>query len=192
MYKIAVLASGSGSNMQSIIDKIASGELNASIEIVICDREAGALERAKRAGIDSKLIKRSIFKSELSNEILKVLDDELDLIVLAGYLSIFSDKFIKKWGAKMINIHPSLLPKFGGMGMYGMNVHKAVISSGEKESGCTVHFVDCGVDTGAIIMQKKLIINSNETAESLQKRVLELEHELLPEAIKSLIFNKKS
>ena len=190
--RIAVLVSGGGSNLQSIIDNIECGNLNCEISYVIADRECYGLERAEKHGIKNILLDRKVLKEKLSDEISNVLendDEKTDYIVLAGYLSILSPEFIKKWSRKIINIHPSLLPKFGGKGMYGMNVHRAVVEAKETESGCTIHFVDTGVDTGEIILQIKVPVLSDDTPEVLQKRVLKKEHVLLIEGIKRLLEN---
>ena len=190
--RIAVLVSGGGSNLQSIIDNIEQGNLNCEISYVIADRECYGLERAEKHGIKNILLDRKVLKEKLSDEISNVLendDEKTDYIVLAGYLSILSPEFIKKWSRKIINIHPSLLPKFGGKGMYGMNVHRAVIEAKETESGCTIHFVDTGVDTGEIILQIKVPVLTDDTPEVLQKRVLKKEHVLLIEGIKRLLEN---
>ena len=188
--RIAVLVSGGGSNLQSIIDNIEQGNLNCEISYVIADRECYGLKRAEKHGIKNILLDRKVLKEKLSDEISNVLendDEKTDYIVLAGYLSILSPEFIKKWSRKIINIHPSLLPKFGGKGMYGMNVNRAVIEAKETESGCTIHFVDTGVDTGEIILQIKVPVLSDDTPEVLQKRVLEKEHILMIEGIKKLL-----
>ena len=190
--RIAVFVSGSGSNLQSIIDNIENGNLNCKISYVIADRECFRLERAEKHGIKSIMLDKKLFGNKLSDEISAILENDIektDYIVLAGYLSILSESFINKWNHKIINIHPSLLPKFGGKGMYGMNVHRAVIEAKETESGCTIHFVDTGVDTGEIILQIKVPVLSDDTPEILQKRVLEKEHILLIEGIKKLIEN---
>ena len=190
--RIAVFVSGSGSNLQSIIDNIENGNLNCEISYVIADRECFGLERAEKHGIKSIMLDKKLFGNKLSDEISAILEngiEKTDYIVLAGYLSILSENFINKWNRKIINIHPSLLPKFGGKGMYGMNVHRAVIEAKETESGCTIHFVDTGVDTGEIILQIKVPVLSDDTPEILQKRVLEKEHILLIEGIKKLIEN---
>ena len=188
--RIAVFISGSGSNLQSIIDNIENGNLNCEISYVIADRECFGLERAEKHGIKSIMLDKKLFGNKLSDEISAILENDIektDYIVLAGYLSILSENFINKWNRKIINIHPSLLPKFGGKGMYGMNVHRAVIEAKETESGCTIHFVDTGVDTGEIILQIKVPVLSDDTPEILQKRVLEKEHILLIEGIKKLL-----
>ena len=188
--RIAVFISGSGSNLQSIIDNIENGNLNCEISYVIADRECFGLERAEKHGIKSIMLDKKLFRNKLSDEISAILENDIektDYIVLAGYLSILSENFINKWNRKIINIHPSLLPKFGGKGMYGMNVHRAVIEAKETESGCTIHFVDKGVDTGEVILQIKVPVLSDDTPEILQKRVLEKEHILLIEGIKKLL-----
>lgn len=189
---IAVLVSGSGSNLQSIIDNIEQENLNCKITYVIADRPCYGLERAENHKIKNIMLDRKLFKEKLSNEISSILEnneEKTDYIVLAGYLSILSNSFIEKWTEKIINIHPSLLPKFGGKGMYGMNVHRAVIEAKEKESGATIHFVDSGIDTGKIITQVKVPVLENDSPEDLQKRVLEQEHKLLIEGIKILLEN---
>ena len=189
---IAVLVSGSGSNLQSIIDNIEQGNLNCKITYVIADRPCYGLERAKNYKIKNIMLDRKLFKEKLSDEISSILEnneEKTDYIVLAGYLSILSNSFIEKWPEKIINIHPSLLPKFGGKGMYGMNVHRAVIEAKEKESGATIHFVDSGIDTGKIITQVKVPVLENDSPEDLQKRVLEQEHKLLIKGIKILLEN---
>ena len=187
MFKIAVLVSGGGTNLQEIIDNIENKRLNCKIEYIIADRDCYSLERGRKYNIKSILLDKKGYGNKLSNEINKVLENKVDLIVLAGYLSIIDKDFISNWNNKIINIHPSLLPKYGGKGMYGMNVHEAVIANKEKESGCTVHFVDVDIDTGKILLQRKVDVSNNETPESLQKKVLKEEHQLLIEAIEKVI-----
>ena len=189
--KIGVLISGSGSNLQSIIDNIESGKLDCEISYVIADRECYGLERAKKHNISAVLVNKKEYGKNLSDRINVILEEDKnkkpDYIILAGYLSILSESFINNWNRKIINIHPSLLPKFGGKGMYGMNVHRAVIEAKEKESGATVHFVDNGIDTGEIIMNVKVPVLEDDTPETLQKRILEKEHILMIEGIKKLL-----
>ncbi|GLI56825.1 phosphoribosylglycinamide formyltransferase [Propionigenium maris DSM 9537] len=184
MLKIAVLVSGGGSNLQSIIDM--ADEIGCSIELVVADRGCYGLERAAEHGIEGVLLDRKVYKKNLSEMLDEVLRDRVDLIVLAGFLSILDENITNRWKGRIINIHPSLLPKFGGPGMYGMNIHRAVVEAGERESGCTVHYVDAGVDTGEIIFQERVEVKPNDTPEDLQKRVLTLEHRLLPQAIKNI------
>jgi phosphoribosylglycinamide formyltransferase-1 len=192
MFKIGVLVSGGGSNLQSLIDKSKSGELQCNIEVVIGDRECYGVERAKEAGIDGYTLDRKQLKKELCREIDKIVSEkEVDLIVLAGFLSIIDEEFVNKWKGRIINIHPSLLPKFGGPGMYGIKVHEAVLKAGESESGCTVHYVDTGVDSGEIIAQRRVKVLEGDTPEILQKRVLVEEHKLLPESITKIISERK-
>lgn len=189
MPKIAVLISGGGSNLQSIIDAIENKQLNCEISIVIADREATGLNRAEKHGIKNLLVDKSIYKKQLTEEIFKNIPKDTDLIVLAGYLSILDGEITKEWPNKIINIHPSLLPKFGGKGMYGMNVHKAVIEAKERQSGCTVHYVNSGIDTGDIIKQSFVPVFLSDSAQDLQKRVLEEEHLTLVEVLKELLNN---
>ena len=187
--KIAVLVSGSGSNLQSIIDNVENGNLNCEITYVIADRECYGLQRAEKYGIETLLLDRKIIDNKLANEIIDSTLErcKTDYIVLAGYLSILTEKFIKKWDKRVINIHPSLLPKFGGKGMYGIKVHEAVIKAAEKESGCTVHFVTNEIDAGEIIANVKVPVLEDDTPETLQKRVLEQEHKLLIKGIKKIL-----
>lgn len=192
MFKIGVLVSGGGSNLQSIIDKSQSRELQCKVEVVIGDRECYGVERAKEAGIDGYTLDRKVLKKELCREIDKIVSERgIDLIVLAGFLSIIDEEFVNKWKGRIINIHPSLLPKFGGSGMYGIRVHEAVLKAGEQESGCTVHYVDTGVDSGEIIAQKRVKVLEGDTPEILQKRVLVEEHKLLPESIAKIISERR-
>ena len=188
MYKIAVLVSGSGSNLEAIIDSINKGELNCAIQVVISDREeAYGLERAKNNNINTYTFSRKKYGDKLSNEILKVVEGKVDLIVLAGFLSILKGDILDIFKNKIINIHPSLLPLFCGSNMYGIKVHEKVIESGTKVSGCSVHYVDASIDTGKIILQKTVPVHWDDTPEILQKRVLIEEHRALSEVIKMKI-----
>ena len=185
--RIAVLASGSGTNLQSIIDAIENGILQSEIVSIISNKaDAFALERGKASGIPAYYIdpKEEDYDIKLLN---RLQEDKVDLVVLAGYLKIIHSELIKAYRGQIINIHPSLLPKFGGKGYYGIKVHQAVLRSGETYSGATVHFVDEGVDTGEIILQKRVPVYSTDTPEVLQRRVLyEAEHKILVQAIKKL------
>lgn len=185
---IVVLVSGSGSNLQRIIDCINSGELpNVEISQVIADRDCFALQRAEENSIQNQLIKKGkTFCSELD----KVIPSSTDLIVCAGFLSILTRDFCEKWNGKIINIHPSLLPKFGGKGMWGMNVHKAVLEAKEKQSGATVHFVTSGIDEGEIILQKSVEVSAGEAPESLAEKIHLVEYEIFPKAIHKVLSNK--
>jgi phosphoribosylglycinamide formyltransferase len=191
LFKIAVLASGGGTNLQSIIDSIDNGSLNCKIEMVIGSKEGiYALERAKIKGIKSYIISKEKYGNKTSDKILELTKGKVDLIVLAGYLSILEGNLLKEFKDKIINIHPSLIPSFCGPKMYGLKVHEAVINSGVKFTGCTVHFVNEEVDGGAIILQEVVPVYFEDTKEELQKRVLEKEHILLPKAIELISKNK--
>lgn len=191
LFKIAVLASGGGTNLQSIIDSIDNGNLNCKIEMVIGSKDGiYALERAKLKGIKSYVVNKKDYGDKTSDRILELTKGKVDLIVLAGYLSILQGNILREFKDRIINIHPSLIPSFCGPKMYGLKVHEAVISSGVKYTGCTVHFVNEEVDGGAIILQEVVPVYFEDTKEELQKRVLEKEHILLPKAI-DLISNNK-
>jgi len=192
MFKIAVLVSGGGTNLQAIINAIANNKLeDCIIDVVISSNSnAYALERAKENNIDTFIISKKDFANP-SDEILKILNDRrIDLIVLAGYLSILKGNILKKYKNKIINIHPSLIPAFCGKDMYGIKVHESVIESGVKITGCTVHYVNEGVDEGAIILQTPITVEDNDTPELLQKRLLKYEHESLIKAIELISKNK--
>lgn len=191
MFKIAVLVSGGGTNLESIIDAVNIGDLNCKIEMVISSKEGVfALDRAKKHGIECHVISRKEYGSEQSNKILELTEGKVDLIVLAGYLSILEGAILDKFHNKIINIHPSLIPSFCGPRMYGLKVHEAAVKKGVKYSGCTVHFVNNEVDGGAIILQESVPVYFEDDAETLQKRVLVKEHLLLPKAIKLISENK--
>ncbi|MGH4121189.1 phosphoribosylglycinamide formyltransferase [Clostridium sp.] len=185
MLKIAVLVSGSGSNLQAIMDNIDSGYLNCSIEAVISDKkDVYGLERAKSKNIKTYVVDKKEYGAKLSDKILDIVQGKIDLIVLAGFLSILQGNLIEVFENKIINVHPSLIPAFCGPGMYGIKVHECAIEYGVKVSGCTVHFVDKCTDSGAIIIQKVVEVYSEDTAKDLQLRVLKEEHIALSEAIK--------
>lgn len=187
MKKIVVLASGNGSNLERIIEAINSGEIrNAQIAMVIADRDCYALERAKNHGIPQLLIPRGkLFSEKLQN----ALPSNIDLLVLAGFLSILSADFCDSFHGEIINIHPALLPKYGGKGMWGDHVHRAVLAANEKESGATVHFVTSGIDEGEVILQKSFLIDENETLESIVGKVHQIEIEIFPKAINKVLGN---
>ncbi len=188
--KVVVLASGGGSNFQTLIDSLQNDGTNIRISALVVDRPCQATQRARHHHIDYFEVNRHN-DSNYNTQVLKTICQSADLIVCAGYLSILSAEFIAQFPEKIINIHPSLLPKFGGAGMYGMKVHQAVINAKEKTSGCTVHYVDTGVDTGKIIAQATVDIEKGETAETLQKKVLIEEHRLLPAVVKKLLQDSK-
>ena len=178
MLNIAVCVSGGGTDLQSIIDACEAGKINGQIRLVISNRKkAYGLERARLHGIQAEWIKDE-------DEILKRFEEEkIDVVVLAGYLAIVGDKLIEQYKNRIINIHPSLIPSFCGPGFYGMHVHEAVFKRGVKVSGATVHFVTGEVDGGPIILQRAVDLSDLETPEDIQARVLEIEHEILPEAV---------
>lgn len=178
MLNIAVCVSGGGTDLQSIIDACEAGKINGQIRLVISNRKkAYGLERARLHGIQAEWIKDE-------DVILKRFEEEkIDVVVLAGYLAIVGDKLIEQYKNRIINIHPSLIPSFCGPGFYGMHVHEAVFKRGVKVSGATVHFVTGEVDGGPIILQRAVDISYLETPEDIQARVLEIEHEILPEAV---------
>lgn len=192
MFKIAVLISGGGTDLQSIIDAIENKEIvDAEIAAVISDKKgAFGIERAEKHGIKTYVFDRKEYKGRVSDEVLNLLRGKVDLIVLAGFLSIINGDLLHEFKDKIINIHPSLIPSFCGNGMYGLKVHEKAIEYGVKISGCTVHFVDEGTDTGAIILQKAVEVLDDDTAETLQKRILVEEHKLLPRAVKLLAHGK--
>ncbi len=192
MFNIAVLVSGGGTNLGSIIDSIENGYLkDVCIKYVISDRGGiYALERAKKHNISSLVLDRKVYGQDLSKVIYEALKGKVDLIVLAGFLSIIKAPLVDGFKHRIINIHPSLIPSFSGKGMYGIKVHEAAINYGVKYSGCTVHFVDENTDSGAIILQKTVEVFGDDTPEILQKRILEVEHKALPEAIGLLAVNK--
>ena len=189
MKKAAVLVSGGGTNLQAIIDAKASGIIkNAEISLVISNNpSAYALTRAKNAGIKASCISPSEFDSrEAFNKALTdaLIEAEVDLVVLAGFLVIIPYEMVEKFRNRIINVHPSLIPSFCGTGCYGLKVHEKALSRGVKITGATVHFVDEGTDTGPIILQKAVEVKDGDTAETLQKRVMEeAEWKILPEAI---------
>jgi len=185
LLKIAVLISGSGSNLQAIIDNIESGYLECSIEAVISDKkDVYGIERAKAKNIKTYVLDRKQYGSKISGEILRIVDGKVDLIVLAGFLSILQGELLSVFKNKMINIHPSLIPSFCGGGMYGIKVHEKAIEYGVKVSGCTVHIVDEETDAGPIIIQKVVEVYSDDSPKDLQLRILSQEHIALSEAIK--------
>ena len=177
--KVAVLVSGGGTNLQALIDKEADGQIpDAHIVKVIASREdAFALERAAKAGIETAVAKEP---QQVMEELQK---SGADMIVLAGYMKVLPKEIIERYRNKIINIHPSLIPKYCGKGFYGKRVHKAVLEGGEKESGATVHFVDEGVDTGEIILQEKVPVLEGDTPDELAARVLKVEHRILAEGL---------
>ena len=190
MLKLAVLVSGGGTNLQALIDQIEQGKLpGVSIEVVISNK-AGvhALTRAKHHGIAAEVVVKKDYadKEAFDEALLQTIDRyQVDLVVLAGCLLMIPENMIKKYRDRIINIHPSLIPSFCGAGYYGLKVHEAVLARGVKVTGATVHFVDEGCDTGPIIIQKPVMVLEGDTAETLQRRVMEqAEWDILPEAVR--------
>ena len=189
MLRVGVMVSGGGTNLQAILDAIDSGKItNAKVEVVISNNPgAYALERARNHGIEAVCISPKSFESraDFNEAFLKKTDEyDLDLIVLAGFLVTIPEEMIRKYRNKIINIHPSLIPSFCGVGFYGLKVHEAALARGVKITGATVHFVDGGTDTGPIILQKAVEVKQNDTAKELQLRVMqEAEWVILPKAI---------
>lgn len=187
MYNLVVFASGNGSTLQSIIDNINSGNLNAKIQLVVSNNpNAYALSRAKNDNIPTYIIKNSN-NEDIDNELLDVLSHyDIDLIVLAGYLKLIGSGLINKY--TIINTHPALLPKFGGKGMYGMNVHRAVIDAHETKSGVTLHYVNEKYDSGDIISQTVVDVLPDDTPEDLAARVQAAEKIQLIDVLKKTNF----
>lgn len=186
MYNIVVFASGNGSTLQCMIDSMEKKDLNANISLFVTNKEdAFALERAKKHNIDTYVIKGKS-PEEIDIELEQVLSKyNVDLIVLAGYIKLIGNRLLDKY--TIINTHPSLLPKFGGKGMYGMNVHTAVIEAKEKISGVTMHFVNNHYDKGNIIRQTTVNVNENDTPETLSKKVQDVEKKQLIEVLKEFV-----
>ncbi len=189
MTKTAVLVSGSGTNLQAIIDCSRTGKItNASIDLVISNKPgAYALERASQNGIESRVIipKEYSTREEYGEEMIRCLEEhQIDLVVLAGFLVILPENFVKYFEGRMINIHPSLIPSHCGPGYYGLKVHESVLARGNKVTGATVHFVNEIADGGPIVSQKAVEVREDDTPETLQKRVMEqAEWKILPQAI---------
>lgn len=196
MLKLAVLVSGGGTNLQALLDQIKLGALpDVSIEVVISsNKEAYALRRARSHNIPLAVINKKDYESKelFEDAFYKLLSAyKIDLIVLAGFLLILPEIIVKHYKNRIINVHPSLIPAFCGKGFYGLKVHEAALDRGVKLTGATVHFVDEGTDTGPIILQKAVPVLEDDTAQSLQKRVMEqAEWEILPEAVRLISQNR--
>ena len=198
--KIAVLVSGGGTNLQALIDYEKSHpDCPYHIQVVIADtKKAYALERAAASGIPTKIVSPfAVLGPEKAKEVSKeekriavsdaaknaAIEAGCDAIVLAGWLTVLSGSIITEFSNRIVNLHPALLPKFGGVGMWGHNVHEAVLAAGEKESGCTVHLVDAGCDTGKILVQKKVPVMPGDTPDSLYARIAPEEHKAMVEGV---------
>jgi phosphoribosylglycinamide formyltransferase-1 len=189
---IGVLVSGGGSNFQALTESAQKGKIpGAEVKLVISNKSgAGALERAKKLGVEALVIEpksfpdRAAYCARLGDEFKK---RGVRLVCLAGFLLKLEPNFLRMFPKRVLNIHPALLPKYGGPGLYGHHVHEAVLAAGEKESGCSVHLVDEEYDHGPVLLQAKVPVLPGDTPESLAKRVLEQEHKIFPEAVKRVV-----
>lgn len=189
-FRIAVLASTNGTDLQAIIDEMKAGKMpGIELASVISNKkDCYALQRAKEQGYKTVFIDpKGKTPEEFDREIAKVLEvEKVDLIVLVGYMKILTATFVKTFAHRIINVHPSLIPKYSGKDFYGENVHEAVLKAGEKETGMTIHYVDEGVDTGAIILQKTCAVSASDTPKTLKEKVQALEKKWYPEVIRQL------
>lgn len=187
MTNIAIFASGSGSNAENLFNYF-NNDKRVKIKLVVTNNDkAGVIERAERHKKNVQLISKTAL-NEYTDKIIEFLKAEgIDFIVLAGFLLKMPEAFIKAFPNKIINIHPSLLPKYGGKGMYGMHVHEAVIANNESKSGITIHFVNEEYDKGEVILQKECVLDKTDTAETLAKKIHALEMEFFPKAIETLL-----
>ncbi|MBS3778307.1 MAG: phosphoribosylglycinamide formyltransferase [Candidatus Thermoplasmatota archaeon] len=188
MNSIGVLASGSGTDLQSIIDASEQNRIDAQVEVVISDnKDAFALKRAEKHGIAAEFLNsKGMNRTEYDQKIDKIFSDQnVSLVVGAGYMRLLTERFVKKWFGKLINIHPALLPSFKGV-----QAQKDALEYGVKISGCTTHFVDTQMDHGPIILQAAVMVKEADTAEKLKKRILEVEHQILPRTIQLFFDNK--
>jgi len=188
---LGFLASGRSSNMQAIIDACRGGQLDCRPAVVISNNpDSGALERARKAGIPGYHLSRNTHPApeDLDRTIMATLRRHgVDLVVLAGYMKKVGPEVLEAYRHRIVNIHPALLPKFGGVGMYGMKVHEAVIAAGERETGVTVHLVNDEYDTGSVLAQRAVPVAPDDTAESLATRVIEVEHVLYVETLQKIV-----
>lgn len=192
MVNISVLVSGGGTNFQAVIDGVENGNLVGAkiVQVISSSSSAFSLERAKRHGIKSRVIGKENYpdmEQRMDAVCSALLEEKTDLVVLAGYMSVLGPQVIRAFAGRIINIHPSLIPKYCGKGFYGKRVHQAVLDAGETVTGATVHFVDEGVDTGEIILQEQVPVEAGDTADTLAARVLVTEHRILTEAVRRMI-----
>ena len=194
MKNIAVFASGGGSNFQSIHRLIQSGEVPGHIVLTVSNNPySGAIDYARKYNISTLIINKVRYPNPVKQEeflIKALMENDVDLICLSGYMKLLPKNIVHKYQNCILNIHPALLPQFGGKGFYGINVHQAVIASGAEISGVTVHFVDEEYDHGKIIAQEKVEVRIEDTAETLAERVLEVEHKLYPQVVKAFCENR--
>ncbi len=186
MKKIVIFASGSGTNAENIVEYFSkNNEVEVSM-ILTNNKKAGVIERAKRMGIPCKYFSKEDFFE--TQRVMHLLEKEADFIVLAGFLWKVPENIIEAFPNKILNIHPALLPKYGGKGMYGMNVHNAVVENKETESGITIHYVNENYDEGAIVFQEKVEVTPNDTAESVAEKIHILEYEHFPRVIEKCLY----
>lgn len=191
---IGVLISGGGTNLQSVIDNIENGRINGKIKLIVSNKESAyGLVRGQNHNIETLFLDRKLFETEEEYN-LKLIEEfkirDIELIILAGYLRVLSPDFIKVYHNKIINIHPSLIPSFCGAGYYGSRIHEEVLKYGVKYTGATVHFVDEGTDTGPIILQEVVKVEDEDSVDRLSRKVLEVEHKILVEAIELYCANQ--
>jgi len=188
--RIAIFGSGGGSNAQALLDAMKDPSYPAEAVLIFSNKaDAGILQRGKDAGVMSVYLdpKGYATRENFDQALVNMLGElRADLVCLAGYMRIVTPVFVHAFQGRILNVHPSLLPKFGGPGMYGHHVHEAVIQAGEAESGATVHLVTEGVDEGEILLQAKVAVEAGDTPETLAKRVLEQEHRIYPQALRNL------
>ncbi len=188
MFRIGVLASTKGTDLQAIIDEMKAGKMpGIELAVVVSNKiNAYALERASSQGFKTVFVDpKNKTHEQFDEELASVMEENrVDLVCLIGYMRILTPVFVRAFPRKIINVHPALMPKFSGAGFFGTNVHEEVLKAGEKETGCTIHFVDEGVDTGEIIVQKKVAVEQDDTAETLKTKVQSLEKQWYPEVIR--------
>lgn len=184
--RIGVLASGGGTNLQSIIDSCERGEIDGDVVVVVTNvPDAYALKRAEKHGIEAYCFpNEGVSREQHEADVVECLEKhDVDLVCLAGYLRMLTPGMVDRYRGKILNTHPALLPSFGGKGMHGIHVHRAVLDYGVKVSGCTIHVVTAEVDGGPIVLQKAIPVLEDDTPESLQERILKEEHKLYPRAV---------
>ena len=196
MKRIAIFASGEGSNFQVLADACRQGEIPAEAALMVCDRPTARVnERADRMGIERFTFSPRDYasKAEYEREIVRRLDEKgIDLVCLAGYMRILSDELLGAYGGRIVNIHPSLLPKYGGKGMYGRHIHESVVAAGEKETGITIHFVSDACDEGRIIFQASVPVEPTDTPAEVECKIHALEREHFPRVIAETILGTHS
>jgi phosphoribosylglycinamide formyltransferase-1 len=190
MYRIGIFASGEGTNAQRFIDYFKNSKDIAISLVITNNAKAGVIEKAKKADIPIMVIDRTTFYN--SDKVVNELKEKIDFIVLAGFMWMVPENLIKIFHNKMVNVHPALLPSYGGKGMYGMHVHEAVIANKEKKSGITIHFVNENYDEGRIIFQQECEVNDRDSSESLSNKIHQLEYEYYPKTVEKLLLGNIS